>query len=269
MKNKILLIVMTLFFWGISANARSIASEADSAYNAKDYVKAVTLYTTILESEGSSAALLFNLGNAYFQEGDFGNAMLCWQRARRLNPGDSEINTNIRYLQSRVEDANKAEQKGKRLKTTPDEPSFFQNVYSSIAENTSSNTWGVTAAVLFVLFVAMAALYIFSRDVIYRKIGFFAGFILIAFSIMFVIFSFMAASAADSHDKGVLTAFKTTLLTEPGKTQDANKSGILTKGTCVQILSEEVDAEGKVTWYKVRLNSDYIGWVSASDMEVI
>lgn len=184
--------MLMLLVAGMGANASSVISEADSAYNAKDYVKAVTLYTTLLESEGSSAAVLFNLGNSYFQEGDFGNAMLCWQRARRLDPGSQEINTNIHYLQSRVEDANKAEQKGKRLKTTPDEPSFFQTVYSSIAENTSSDTWGVTATVLFVLFIAMTALYIFSRNVIFRKIGFFAGFLFIALCIVFVIFSFMA-----------------------------------------------------------------------------
>ena len=79
----------------------------------------------------------------------------------------------------------------------------------------------------------------------------------------------MAANAADSHDTGVVTAFKVTLLTEPGKDADANKGGVLTKGTVVQILSEEVDAEGKTTWYKVRMNTDYIGWVAASDMAVV
>ena len=64
-------------------------------------------------------------------------------------------------------------------------------------------------------------------------------------------------------------AFKTILLTEPGKDADLEKGQVLTKGTVVQILSEEVDAEGTVTWYKIRLNSDYIGWGSASDLQRI
>lgn len=69
--------------------------------------------------------------------------MLYWQRAHRLNPDIPELNANINYLQSRVEDANKAEQKGKRYKVTSDEPSFFQSVHKVLAQDTSSDRWAV------------------------------------------------------------------------------------------------------------------------------
>lgn len=269
MKNKIslLLLLVTLIF-GSAKGAENLAA-ADSAYNGKDYLRAIELYTAAAESEGTSAGLLYNLGNAYFQMGDYGNAMLNWLRARRLAPGDSKINANIKYLQSRVEDANKAEQRGKRMKVTPDEESFFQSINASISQNTSSNAWAVWGAACFVLFVAAVAIYIFSRNVILRKVGFFGGMALLFLSVIFVIFSFMASKAQTATDTGVVVGYKVTLLTEPGKEADANKGGVLTKGSKVQILSEEVDAEGKVTWYKVRLNSDYIGWVSATDLEIV
>ncbi|MDE5880189.1 MAG: SH3 domain-containing protein, partial [Muribaculaceae bacterium] len=53
------------------------------------------------------------------------------------------------------------------------------------------------------------------------------------------------------------------------KENESGKDGVLTKGTEVRIVSEETDAEGNVTWYKVRLNSDYIGWVAADDLELL
>lgn len=269
MKSKIIAIVFAICLFSQGAGAQGILAEADSAYAAGKYESAVELYQRVAEEEGTSAALLYNLGNACFQTGDYGNAMLSWLRARRLAPGDETIQANINYLQSRVEDANKAEQKGKRYKVVPDEPSFFQSVKGALADDISSDTWAVWAAVAFIVFVAAVALYIFSRTVILRKTGFFGGMVSLLFSLVFVIFAFMSANAADSHDTGVVTAFKVTLLTEPGKDADANKGGVLTKGTVVQILSEEVDAEGKTTWYKVRMNTDYIGWVAASDMAVV
>lgn len=252
-----------------SMSGNSITAAADSAYMAKDYDKAISLYRGVMDEQGYSAASLFNLGNAYYQMSDYGRAMVCYLHARRLDPDNSEINANIRYLRSRVEDANKAEQKGKRLRVTVDDPSFFQSVHTAVAKDVSSNVWAVWGAVCFILFVGCAALYIFTRGVLLRKVGFFGGIILLLLSIMFEMFAFMGARAFNSRGDGVVTAFKTTLLTEPGKDLENEKGGVLTKGTEVKIVSEETDAEGNVTWYKVRLNSDYIGWVKADQIEIV
>ncbi len=257
----------TLFPAG--ASAQTTLADADSAYTAKEYGKAIELYGIVAETEGISAPLLFNLGNAYYQEGDYGNAMLCYLRAKRLDPSQKELNANLRYLRSRIEDSNKAEQKGKRLKVTLDEPSFFQNVHTAIAVETASNLWAVWGAVCFILFIGGAALYIFTRSVLARKIGFFGGIVTLICSVVFVAFAISGARAVSSKENGVITAFKVSLLTEPGKESDSGKEGVLTKGTEVRIVSEETDAEGNVTWYKVRLNSDYIGWVAADDLELV
>lgn len=251
------------------ASAQTTLADADSAYTAKEYSKAIELYGIVADTEGVSAPLLFNWGNAYYQEGDYGKAMLCYLRAKRIDPSQKELNANLRYLRSRIEDSNKAEQKGKRLKVTLDEPSFFQNVHTAIAIETASNLWAVWAAVCFILFIGGAALYIFTRSVIARKIGFFGGIITLMCSVIFVAFAISGARAISSKETGVITAFKVNLLTEPGKESESGKDGVLTKGTEVRIVSEETDAEGNVTWYKVRLNSDYIGWVSADDLELV
>lgn len=251
------------------ASAQTTLADADSAYTAKEYSKAIELYGIVADTEGVSAPLLFNWGNAYYQEGDYGKAMLCYLRAKRIDPSQKELNANLRYLRSRIEDSNKAEQKGKRLKVTLDEPSFFQNVHTAIAIETASNLWAVWGAVCFILFIGGAALYIFTRSVIARKIGFFGGIITLMCSVIFVAFAISGARAISSKETGVITVFKVNLLTEPGKESESGKDGVLTKGTEVRIVSEETDAEGNVTWYKVRLNSDYIGWVSADDLELV
>ena len=168
-----------------------------------------------------------------------------------------------------MEDANKAEQKGKRKKVTEETPNFFQTIHTSVAQNTSSNTWAGWAAACFLLVSGCVALYLFTSNVLLRKTGFFGGFIMLGFSMIFLVCAYSAAAEAENHDYGIILTYKTVLHTEPTINPDEKNEGVLTRGTKIRIVSEETDAEGYVNWYKVRLNSDYIGWVEAKDIAVI
>ena len=249
-------------------NAQTVA-EADSAYNAGKYQEAIALYREVAETSGVSAALLYNLGNAYVQDGDYGNAMLCYHRAKKLDPSNRQINNNITFISGKIEDSNKAEQKGKRRKVTEDTPNFFQNIHSSIARDTASDTWAGWAAASFLLFAGCVCLYLFNSNVLMRKTGFFGGIILLGISMVCLVCAYTGAAEAENHDYGIIMAYKAELQTEPnGKTGNTNE-GVLTKGTKIRIIAEETDADGTVNWYKVRLNSDYIGWLKAQVVEVI
>lgn len=268
MQNKILTLFLLCLSLCCKANL-SMVAEADSAYLHENYKEAIELYGMTIEQHGVSAPLLYNLGNAYYQDGDIAQAVLCYERARKLDPSNAEVNANLKYLRNKVEDSNKSEQKGKRLKVTEDESTFFQSLNTSISENTASNTWAGWAAACFILFAGCAALYIFTRNVMLRKTGFFGGIILLGLSVIFVVFAYMGAARYFSEEYGIVMSYKSPLLSEPDNKVSAEKSEIITRGTKVRIISEEVDAEGKVTWYKVRLNSDYIGWIPSEDLAVI
>ena len=264
-------IILIFFFalFGVSLKAQSV-SEADSAYLAGNYQLAANIYQEVADQYGVSAPLLFNMGNAFLQNGDYGNAMLCYQKAKKLDPGNKTISANLSYLAGKVEDANKAEQKGKRRKVTEDTPNFFQSVHAGITQNTSSNSWAIWAAGAFLLFSGCVCLYLFNSNVLMRKTGFFGGIILLGISMICLVCAYMGAAEADNHEYGVILTYKAELQTEPTiGTKNAGNEGVLTRGTKIRIIAEETDADGIVTWYKVRLNSDYIGWLEAKDLEVI
>ncbi len=262
----IALIGIILPFHSYAGDTRLI--EADSAYNKGDYEHAVELYKLTADSVGTSAEMLYNMGNAYYKAGDDGHAMISYLRAKRLDPRNSRINDNIRFLASRIEDANKAELKGKKGNVSPDPLSFFQRVGHTITVDTASDYWAVFAAMAFIIMLATIAVYIFSRPVNIKKIGFFSAIIMFIFTVIFTIFALCAAHVCDRHDDVVMTAFKTNLLEEP----DANARIIgtpLHRGTVFKILDEEGDIDGKPVWYKVKLNNDNIGWIPAIDVEII
>lgn len=265
-----LYIPLSLVFLTIIPSWAQNISDADSAYFRGDYGEAIDIYNEVMQEYGTSAALLFNLGNAYLQNGDYANAMLCYQKAKKLDPSNRSINNNLKYLSGKIEDANKAEQKGKRKKVTEDTPNFFQTVHTSVAENTSSNTWAAWAAGSFLLFAGCVCLYLFNSNVLMRKTGFFGGIILLGISMICLVCAYMGAATSQNHEYGIIMSYKTTLHTEPSLNNDTKDGeGILTRGTKVRIVSEETDADGKVNWFKIRLNADYLGWVESKDIEII
>ncbi len=259
-----LMSVTSMFASSIEADVRM----ADDAYNKGEYSEAIRLYEDVIKENGVSAPLLFNLGCAYYKTGNEGEARLYLERAKRLDPSNKVISQDISYIQSRVDDANKAELKGKKGNVLPDQPGFFKRAQNKIAVDTSSDAWANFAVMAFILLILSAAGYIFSPSVRFKKIGFFSGLIFLVFTVIFVIFSEMAASHFESKDEAIITSFKITLTSDP---LDA-KSEIgfpLNRGTKVTILESQLNEDGNIGWYKVMLNSSNIGWIPASDITVI
>ena len=70
---------------------------ANKFYESKDYDSAIRLYESVLKQGTESAALRFNLGNAYFKKGDLGRSVLNYLRAKRLDPTDEDIRHNLEF----------------------------------------------------------------------------------------------------------------------------------------------------------------------------
>lgn len=267
MRSKIIISILILLSGALSCRAAEIAA-ADAAYKAGKYAEAVELYKELVQREGTSAQLLYNLGNAYMKTDNPADAIVCYLRARRLAPGNELILGNLAYATSKIENRNRAELRGKQVSVSPDEPSFFGRIHQAVAENTSSDTWAWLAAGCFVAFCGMIAVYIFCRQVVLRKIGFFSSFVLLGATILFIVFSSAAASSVVRTDEAVIEAFKVTLKEEP-RAESKATSAALNKGTVVQVLDSEVGPTGKATWYKVRLNSNYVGWLRSAELQII
>ena len=100
-------IFLFLLYTSISL-AQSTVESASEAYRTEDYKKSIQLYEQVVAqqiSEGKeSAEIYYNLGNAYFRNGETAKAILNYERALLLNPGDSDIRHNLRFARTRIED---------------------------------------------------------------------------------------------------------------------------------------------------------------------
>lgn len=74
------------------------------AFKEREYAAAIESYRRALDAGYESAALHFNLGNAYLFSGRHGRALYQFRLAERLAPRDDDIRRNIAVARSRAAD---------------------------------------------------------------------------------------------------------------------------------------------------------------------
>lgn len=76
-------------------SAGDIAEAARQHYEAGDYAASVEAYQLLLSAGVEDATVYFNLGNAYYEQGELGLALLFYRKAHELTPRDWELNVNM------------------------------------------------------------------------------------------------------------------------------------------------------------------------------
>ncbi|MEL6309176.1 MAG: SH3 domain-containing protein [Chloroflexota bacterium] len=91
--------LIAILLCGIVVGAQS-EEQAQTAYETGNYSAAIGLYEAILAENDTDARLLYNLGNAYYANQQYGYALLNYLRAERLAPRDSALASQISRVQA-------------------------------------------------------------------------------------------------------------------------------------------------------------------------
>lgn len=95
------------------------------------------MYLNVIQQQGASAKLYYNLGNSYYRLGEMGNAILAYERALRLDPSDDDVRNNLAFVNARITD-----RPGER-------GTFLGNALDAISAYMHSNAWAWTAFAFF------------------------------------------------------------------------------------------------------------------------
>ena len=87
-----------------SATAREKMLTANHLYEAGDIDRAVQAYEQLVSQGVFDSTLFYNLGNAYFKQGDPGRAVLNYRRAQQLAPRDPDIAANLALARAQAVD---------------------------------------------------------------------------------------------------------------------------------------------------------------------
>ena len=78
--------------------------QGNRLYEAGDYRKALESYSGIAAMGYESGPLYFNMGNCYYKLDETGQAILHYERAARLIPGDEDLEVNLSLARLKVVD---------------------------------------------------------------------------------------------------------------------------------------------------------------------
>lgn len=120
---------------GESADAQF--AQANQLYTDGEYAQAIEAYQQMLPAQ-QSANVHFNLGNAYYQLGDFGPAVLHYEKALALDPRNPDIKANLELTQEAAQ-------------LTPAPPGWAQIV----GDLAPVNVWAWLAVIAFWAMVAL------------------------------------------------------------------------------------------------------------------
>jgi tetratricopeptide (TPR) repeat protein len=242
-KNFIVLCAITLLCMGagiLRAAEEPVFAKANQAYGEGRYEEAAAGYEELASSGRWSANLFYDLGNARFRLGDFGKAILNFERALALDPHHPEADANLRL----------ARDEARALELRKD----WIERYAGLA---AVGQWSVAASIAFwfALFVAMR-LY-FSRG----RLG--SRLTLVGLGLLLCGASVFAIYTLENGARGSALAIVTGKQTDARlATADNAKSVlVLPPGSEIKILSERGD------WIYAALPNDQRGWIPAASAE--
>lgn len=230
---------------------------ADSAYTADNYVLAEELYRDAISRFGTSSTLFYNLGNAYYRQGNLGKAIVNYERALKLDPTNADASANLEFVKGKIAD--------RQL----DESSILDRLWENLVTGLKADTWAWVSIILFALFLAGAVTYLFSSVVIVKKMSFFGGIIVFVACALSIVISFAAANRATTDRYAVILPPSAQLSTTPREARNQSEEAfLLHEGTKVEIVdSVTSNVDGK--WYEVLVGPGKRAWIKATDVERI
>lgn len=225
-------------------------AQGDSAYMRNDYASAIQIYESLLK-KGEASEIYYNLGNSYYKADDIAKAILNYERALLLQPGNADIRANLEIARSKTVD---------KVASVPD--IFFVAWTKSLINCLSVDVWAKLGIVFFILLLVSFSLFFFSKQVVWKKSGFIAGVIFLVFVILSNIFASEQKNELMNRNKAIILSPSVTVRSTPSES-----------GTSLFVLHEghkiEIKDNSMREWKEIRLEDGKVGWVPTSALEII
>ena len=233
---------LSLLFVGrlLWAAEESDFAKADQAYGEGHYEEAAAAYQAVVSSGHWNANVFYNLGNAYYRLGKFGQAIVNYERALALEPRHPEADANLRLARD--------EARALELRKDPIER------YAGLM---TVKQWTIAGVAGFWIALFVAAHLMFTR----RRSG--ARIVLVALGLVLSGVSIFAIVSLENGTGGRSLAIITgqNVVARIATADSAQTVLALPAGSAIKVLSERGD------WLYAALPNDQTGWIPASAAE--
>jgi tetratricopeptide (TPR) repeat protein len=224
------------------AQAEGDFTKANQEYAQGHFKEAISGYEALVRTGQWSANLFYDLGNAYFRVGDFGRAILNYERALALERHHPEATANLQI----------ARDEAHALELQQSWPERY-------LQFASVNQYSITAAIAFWLAVLAIVMLIFGRRRSATLIATLMFCLLVSAVAIYAVYTLERGSSGSAlaivTGKNVQARLATA--------DSANSVLALPPGSEVKILSTRGD------WIYAALPNTLRGWISAKDAQQV
>lgn len=226
----------------------TLFADANTQYAEGNYAEAAVLYQQIIE-ESPSAEVYYNLGNAYFKQGELAQSIIAYERALRLKPSLKDAKHNLQYAQTQIVD---------NIQNT--HAFFLSNWLKTMRNALSQRTWINISIALFILTLIAIFIFAFSQNVGLRKAAFYTALI----TLLIVIVACINAGSLHQRDTQRTEAIITQGIVNAKSSPDRSGNDLFTihEGTKVEIKDVIGD------WCCIHVGNN-IGWMPLAYLERI
>jgi tetratricopeptide (TPR) repeat protein len=247
----IFLLVFLSFVGNLKAQDNYITlDKANNEYAKGNYQNAIGLYLQIIKTGFEAPELYYNLGNAYFKANNYPSAILYFEKAKRLNPTDEDIDFNIKVTNNKIID---------KIDIVPE--LFYIRWWKAMYSFNTTNGWAILSIISLTSLLLLTGLYLFSSKVLIRKLCFAFSFLFIVITALTLNFAFIQQKNISSSNEAVI--FTPTVSVKSSPDVNSVDLFVIHEGTKIEIT----DNIGE--WSEIRIANKSKGWIKKDCYEKI
>ena len=220
--------------------------EAKTAYDAGQFRQALDYYASKIDPRNVSPALLYNMGNCFYQLGDYPRALVCYERAHYLRPRDSDVSGNLELTR-------------RKLLLPPkyrvESPADF---LLAARDFLRMDEWMAACACGLTLVMIAFGMFFRRRSNLWQW-PFYTGIVVVVICSAALI----AKAAADDPGHEAVVIVRNTPLYSLPSAESGRVEQYLKPGTEVSI------EENRMDWVRVRLENNDEGWVRGTNLALL
>jgi tetratricopeptide (TPR) repeat protein len=240
--------------FGIFAQTASspelLMQTANNAYNEGLYDSAINVYHQVEKDNIESAGLFYNLGNAYFKNGDIPSAILYYEKAKKLDPNNEDIQYNLSVANSMIVD---------KIEKVPE--LFFENWWNYFYNRFNADTWTLLSLASWFVLILLVGIFILTKKRGLRKLAFYLGLLFLFTSVATFGLASQKYYFGKEHKEAII--FTPTVTVKSSPTTNAVDLFVVHEGTKIEILDQVQD------WTKIRIADGSVGWLPISTIREI
>lgn len=227
-----------------------LLKKGNAAYAKGQFKEALAAYQQVLDAGYVSVALYFNMGNAHYKLADMPDAILNYEKAAKLAPGDEDIKLNLKLANLKITD---------RIEEAPE--FFLSTWWKAFIFFFSANTLSVITVISFILGFVLLIAYLFLVDLLPKKIAFYTGIVILALGLITLLMVNVQSGYLDGHPQAIVFSGAADVKSGPDLKQKT--LFVIHAGTKLKIK------ESNNGWIKIELANGNSGWIAAADVKEI